>query len=267
MKIVTKYPEGIFSWVDLSARDVAVAKEFYSQLFGWSPVDTPLPGGGSYTNMMIDGHTVCGMGEMFEEDMPTVWTSYVNVADAEATTQAAEDAGGTILMAPMDVMDAGRMAIIQDPTGAVFGLWQPNTHIGAEIVNQYNSLVWNELATKDIEAARDFYAATFGWDFSVDESGAGGLGYTSVIANGRSSAGMMQMGEEWGEMPSNWSVYFMVEDLEASIARATSLGATIVMPSTQAGDVGKFSILQDPQGAGFTIIQAEYADPPPGHEA
>lgn len=264
MQIVTEYPNGLFSWVDLMTTDVEGARVFYAGLFGWEVVDIPLPMGGSYTKYQIDGNDVAGMGgmspEMIEQGVPSFWTSYVKHDDVDSVFANVAAAGGTPMMPPMDVMDEGRMAMIQDPAGAVFGVWQPKNHIGAQVVNYPNTLIWNELQTGDVAGAREFYATLFGWTYGEDESG-----YIAVSNDGRVQAGMMAIGEDWGPMPPNWAAYFMVEDVEAGAARAQELGGTVIVPPTSAGEMGRFAVIQDPQGAAFTIMEFNGpVDPPPG---
>lgn len=137
MKIVSKYPDGMFSWIDLGTTDLEAAHAFYSALFGWTPDNQPLPGGGSYTNFRLDGYTVAGAAEMLPEmkanGVPPAWTSYVSHSDIDTVAARAAEAGGTVFFEPMDVMEYGRMAILGDPTGASFGLWQPKAHIGAQV--------------------------------------------------------------------------------------------------------------------------------------
>jgi predicted enzyme related to lactoylglutathione lyase len=173
----------------------------------------------------------------------------------------AAEAGGNVIMPPFDVMDAGRLVIIQDPGGAMFGLWQPGTHIGAQLVNMPNTLVWNELQTRDVEGARAFYGAALGWAYDADANG-----YVTCKQGDRAQAGMMKMDDSWGDVPPNWSIYFMVEDVEASVAKAQELGGAVLVPPTPAGELGKFSIIKDPQGAVFSLMQFDGpTSPPPGH--
>lgn len=262
MHVVESYPDGVFNWVDLSTPDTEGAKAFYSGLFGWECVDVPTDMGPVYTMLRIDGHNVAGLGPQPPgmEGVPAYWASYVKHSDADAVAARVTEAGGNLMMPPMDVMNEGRMFMAQDPTGAMFGVWQPHDHIGAQLVNMPNTLVWNELQTRDGAAAQAFYAAVFGWTGQRDDSG-----YVVYATDGRRQAGMMQMDESWGDAPPNWSVYFLVEDVAGNIAKAQELGGTVLVPPTAAGDMGRFAILQDPQGGVFTIMQFNGpVDPPPG---
>lgn len=264
MHVVTKYPDGLFSWVDLATTDVAGAKAFYAGLFGWDAVDMPIDMGGFYTTLQIDGKSVAGLGQM-QPDMqaqgvPSFWTAYVNHSDVDAVAGRAQAAGGTLLFPPMDVMQEGRMTMIQDPTGALFGVWQPRNHIGAQLVNMPNTLVWTELQTRDTDAAIAFYSAVFGWTHSVD-----GNDYGMFAQDGRIQAGMMRIDDSWGPVPPNWAIYFMVEDVEAAVSKVRELGGNVMVPPTQAGEMGRFAVVQDPQGGVFTVMQFNGpTDPPPG---
>lgn len=265
MKVVTRYPDGVFSWVDLGTTDTEAAKAFYSELFGWSFLDIPTDSGVVYSMAQIEGYNVAGLGplgpDMQAQGVPPFWSSYVKHDDVDAVAERAAAAGGNVMMPPMDIMDSGRMAMIQDPTGAMFGVWQPRDHIGAQLVNMPNALVWNELQTPDAEKARAFYAAVFDWTYDVDANG-----YVTCKQDDRVQAGMMQMDESWGDVPPNWSLYFLVEDVESTAAKVKELGGNVIVPTTPAGELGKFSVVQDPQGGIFSIIQyAGPADPPPGH--
>ncbi len=264
MQLVTKYPQACFSWIDLATTDATAAKSFYSALFGWSALDLPLPMGGVYSMMQIDGHDVCGLSQMSPEQaqaMPPVWNSYINVDNLEEATNRAAAAGATIIAPPFDVMDSGQMSVIQDPTGAVVSFWQAKNHIGSEVVNQPNSLVWNELATRDVNAARAFYGDVLGWDYQYSKEG----NYHMFVNKGRMAAGMIEMNEQWAGMPPHWMVYFLVEDAQATADKAAGLGGTVSVPPTEIPGTGTFTVIQDPQGAVFTAMKMLQVDPPPGH--
>lgn len=283
MQVVTQYPDGLFNWVDLMTTDIEGAKTFYSALFGWETVDTPIDMGqmppdmqaqdassaetsyGFYSMFKLDGKNVAGGGQMppdmQAQGIPSAWTSYVKHDNADAVAEKISAAGGSVIMPPMDVMEEGRMLNATDPTGAVFGVWQPKNHIGAELVNIPNTLTWNELHTRDVAAAKAFYSQVFGWQSESDDTG-----YVTWLNGGRRQAGMMEMDENWDpNIPANWSVYFVVEDVDSAAAKVQALGGNIIMPPMAAGEVGKFAVVQDPQGATFSIIQlAGPGDPPPG---
>jgi hypothetical protein len=265
MKVVKEYPDGVFCWIDLSTTDIEEAKAFYGGLFGWEASVSPLPGGGDYTNFQIGGYNVAGGGELGPEmvaaGVPAVWNSYVKFDDVDGVVERARAAGGTVIVEPMDITDQGRMAMFTDPTGATLGIWSPQAHIGAQIVNQPNTLVWNELQTRDVPAAQAFFRDVFGWTNTVD-----GNGYVMYHADGRLHCGSLQMDETWGDMPPGWSVYFLVDDVDATAARAVELGGKVLVPPSPAGELGTMAVLQDPQGVSFSIIRFNGpADEPPGY--
>ena len=265
MQVVQRYPDNMFCWVDLATTDPAAAKEFFSGLFGWEYFDIPTGMGGSYSLCQINGYNVAGLSdlpaEMAEQGIPPIWSSYIKHDDVDAVAEKAVAAGGTVAMPAMDVMDSGRMIIIQDPTGAMVGLWQPKEHIGAQLVNMPNALVWNELQTKDVDTAREFYVKVFDWGHGQDPSG-----YQMFKLGERVQAGMLKMDESWGEIPPHWGVYFMSEDIEATAAKAKELGGQIHVPPTEADTVGRFTVIGDPQGGVFTAMQFDGpVDAPPGY--
>ncbi len=265
MQIVEKYPDGVFNWVDLATTDQEGAKAFYASLFGWEAIDVPTGMGSMYTMFKLDGQNVAGAGplqpDMQAQGIPSHWSSYVKHDDVDAVAAKISAAGGTLLFPPMDVMQEGRMVMALDPTGAAFGVWQPKNHIGAQLVNKPNTLVWNELQTRDTEAAKAFYDAVFGWTYEFDASN-----YGLCLRDGRGQAGMMAIDESWGDVPSNWAVYFMVEDVETAVAKVKELGGNMLVPATAAGEMGKFSVVQDPQGGVFTVMEFNGpVDAPPGY--
>jgi hypothetical protein len=225
------------------------------------PTDT----GTIYSMAQLEGYNVAGLGPldpgMQQQGVPPSWSSYVKHDDVDGVARRATAAGGTVIFPPLDVMDAGRMTMIQDPTGAAFGVWQPGNHIGAQLVNIPNTLCWTELQVPTLEAARPFYAAVFGWTYDEDENG-----YVTAKAGDRAQAGMMQFTEQMTNVPPNWTIYFLVDDVETAAARAGDLGGTLLFPVMPAGEIGKFCAVQDPQGAIFSIIEyAAPASPPPGY--
>jgi predicted enzyme related to lactoylglutathione lyase len=199
--------------------------------------------------------------EMREQGIPPFWTSYVNHSDADSIAAKVEEEGGTVTFPPMDIFESGRMATFLDPEGAACGVWQPKEIIGAEVVNQPNALIWNELQTRDGANARKFYGSVFGWGDNEDDGG-----YVTYAVDGRVQAGMIQMDENFPDsVPANWMPYFMVEDVQATADKAAELGGTVMMPPHAAGEMGTFTVIQDPQGAVFTAMKFNSpADTPPG---
>jgi predicted enzyme related to lactoylglutathione lyase len=250
------YTPGTFCWVDLATPDSTGSKRFYGELSGWEAIDTPAGPDGTYTRFELDGKDVCAAFEMNEamrnQGVPPHWQSYVSVADADASAAKAKELGGSVLMGPFDVMQAGRMAMVQDPLGAVLSLWQPREHCGAQILNQPGCLCWNELHTTDTSAVQDFYRGLFGWTARADS---GSPQYFQFENAGRMVGGMIEIQPEWGDVPPNWAVYFAVADFDASLEKAKSLGANAFMPPKDVEEVSRFAMVGDPQGACFAMIQ------------
>ncbi len=252
-----RYPNGLFGWADIMTRDPGRAIEFYEGLFGWTHVDQPTPMGPPYTQFFKDGQLVCGLSPMMPgvpEEIGAFWTSYVLVEDADATAAAAEAAGGTVSMPPMDVMDQGRMAMLSDPTGAAVGLWQPAAHEGADVFNVPGSMTWNELQTRDIEAALPFYEKVFGWEWT--DAQMPGYYVANIPAkpgDDKSNAGAMTTPPGVpDEAPNLWMVYFAVEDCDTAMAAAQGLGGEVFLPAMEMGP-GKFGGLIDPTGGMFLL--------------
>ncbi len=260
MTEMTAYTPGTFCWVDLGTNDAEAAKKFYAELFGWTAIDMPAGPDMIYTMCQIEGKYVAALYQQGpqEQGVPPHWNSYVSVASADETAAKVKSAGGTVMGEPFDVLDSGRMAMIQDPEGVFVGAWQPRNHIGARLVNQPGTLSWNELATRDAQKAAEFYTKVFGWEAQTQDYG--GTPYTLIMNSDRQNGGIMQMTEAWGDMPPHWMVYFAVADCEASAEKAKSLGGKIAVPPTDAGEVGRFAVLQDPQGAVFSIIKLNNPD-------
>ncbi|HMQ52522.1 MAG TPA: VOC family protein [Anaerolineae bacterium] len=255
------YSPGTFCWTDLTTPDPAGAKAFYTQLFGWEAVDLPVGPDMVYTTMNLEGKNVAALFQMDPEQqaqgVPPHWISYVSVANAAESAARAKALGGTVMVDAFDVMEEGRMAVIQDPTGGILSLWEPKRHIGARIVNEPGTLSWNELATRDTEKAKAFYTQLFGWNTQVQEMPT--MTYTTFLNNGRMNAGMLAMTEEWGDMPPHWMVYFAVADCDASAEKVTALGGQVHVPPTDI-PVGRFAVVGDPQGAVFTIMKINDPD-------
>ncbi|MBO0692114.1 MAG: VOC family protein [Acidimicrobiaceae bacterium] len=248
----TSYGEGVPSWVDLSTHDLDGSRRFYSQVFGWDIEPGP-PETGGYSNATLRGLPVAGIGPQMDPNLPPYWTNYVNVADVDAVAGRVSEAGGRVAFGPTDVMEFGRLALFLDPTGAALGLWQPNTHRGAGLVDEPGAFAWSELITSDSEGAKTFYEAVFGWH--PVSHGEGPHEYTEFEVDGESIAGMLPKQPDMPEdVPSFWGVYFAVADIAASLEQAKSLGATVVMGPNEVPQ-GTFAALTDNVGAIFSMIQ------------
>ena len=250
------YKHGVPSWIDLSTTDLEGAKAFYGALFGWEADDVPTDQGMPYTMFRKNGRSVAGGGpmppDMVEHGVPSMWNSYVNVDSVDDTLAEVESAGGSVMVPAMDVMSEGRMAFIVDPGGAAIGLWEPRNHKGAQLVNEHGTLTWNELMTDDLETAKAFYAAAFGWAAQTDQM-PDGTYYTTFKVGDDMAAGMMAKTPEMGPMPNYWGIYFAVDDCEAAVAKAAELGGTVVAPPFDT-PIGKMAVLADPQGATFALV-------------
>jgi predicted enzyme related to lactoylglutathione lyase len=260
----TSYAPGTFCWTDLTTTDAAAAKAFYTGLFDWEAEDSPVGGGETYTTLRIGGKSI---GGLFARDgVPhPAWTSYVSVEDADAMTARAKELGASAMMEPFDVMEVGRMALLQDPTGAVFAVWQPNESIGAELVNDPGAMSLNQLNTTDVSAAQKFYGELFGW--RAEQVSSGEQEYWGLYNGDNLNGGMMPMPEQQAQagVPSHWLVYFTTTDLDASVAKISELGGQILLPpmeipgvpSEESAEVegGRIAIAQDPQGAVFGLFE------------
>jgi predicted enzyme related to lactoylglutathione lyase len=251
----TSHAPGTFSWTDLATTDPDAAKGFYASLCGWEGEDLPIPEGGVYTMLLRDGKRVAALAEA-QEGQPPAWTSYVTVAGADAAAAAAEENGGILALEPFDVMDAGRMALIQDPTGAFFAVWEPRESIGAELVNGPGALTINQLNTSDPERAQEFYTGVFGWRFEFIEGG--DMPYWGIYNGDRLNAGMMPLPPDQG-MPSHWLVYFGSENVDEDASRVGELGGTVLVPPMSVPG-GRILVAQDPQGAAFALLSGRFDD-------
>jgi uncharacterized protein len=260
----TSYQPGTFSWTDLGTTDADGAKAFYTQLFGWEPEDVPVGGDETYTMLRLGGKTVAALYERDSIPHPA-WASYVTVEDADAATARAKELGGTLMLEPFDVLDAGRMAVLQDPTGAVFAVWQPNENIGAELVNDPGAMTLNQLNTTDVSAARDFYGELFGW--RVEQVSTGEQEYWGLYNGDNLNGGMMPLPEQAAQAgaPPHWLVYFTSTDLDVAASRIGELGGQVIVPPMAIPGVasepgqevsgGRICVAQDAQGAVFGLFE------------
>ena len=260
MPTVTQRAPGAPSWADLSTTDDRAALEFYGPLFGWTNDPQEMGPGVFYHMKRIDGHSVAGIFKQGEEEqtrnIPPHWNAYFTVENADQTAQKAKDAGGTVLMEAFEVHDAGRMAVLQDPQGAVFNVWQPNQHIGAEVVQEPSAIIWVELMAQDAGQAAGFYEKVLGVETGLME---GPMPYTLMKVGGTDVAGILNisdLGPDAASVPPNWSVYFGVSDADNTVEKAKSLGASVIVAPTDIPNIGRFSILQDPQGAMLKVFQS-----------
>ena len=251
-----EYAPGTPSWVELSSPDAEASAAFYRELMGWGTTEPgPVEETGGYRMFQQDGDNVGGLMGHMQDGQPTVWSTYVSVADADETATKVTEAGGSVVVDPMDVMDQGRMAYFADPAGAVFGVWQPIAFAGADLVNEPNSLCWTEVMTRDAEAGRAFYPAVFGWQAGPPAFEGAPESYVVWELDGAPVGGMMEMSEPYfpPEVPSHWAVCFAVADCDATAAKARELGAQITQEPMDM-PIGRFAGIIDPQGASFTVM-------------
>lgn len=256
MATFTSYSSGQFCWVDLMSKDMSDATGFYASVFGWDADRQDSQNGPPYANFTLQGKTVGGLGEMNEpmkaSGMPPVWNSYISVADVDAATAKAVELGGSVAFPVMPVVEAGRLAVIQDPSGAFVSLWEPNQHYGAQLTNVPGTWCWNELMTPDAPATQSFFADLFGWTY--EKSDGAPREYWNIRHQDRLNGGMLQITEEMGPVPPAWIVYFNVADLEAA-TQAIALAGGVLCFNPFEVPVGRIAMVNDAQGAAFALIQ------------
>jgi predicted enzyme related to lactoylglutathione lyase len=249
------YEAGTPSWVEFSSPDLEASIEFYGGLFGWDVPESENPEQtGGYRLAMKNGKPVAGMMPHQQEGQPTAWTTYVSVDDAAASAAAIKEAGGTVIVEPLDVMDLGTMAVFVDPTGAAFGVWQPGTFHGSGLVNEPGAISWDELNTRDLAAAKEFYGPVFGWTFD-DQEMDGGETYSMIVLGEGPVGGILDLAARQvpEAIPAHWQVYFGVEDTDATIEAAKDAGGGVMLEPVDI-PFGRFAILTDPHGASFAVI-------------
>ncbi|MGC2697002.1 MAG: VOC family protein [Candidatus Angelobacter sp.] len=257
MANIDKHPAGSFCWVELATTDQDAAKNFYTALFGWSVVDSPIGPNDFYSSFKLAGRDTGAAYTMRKEQraqgVPPHWMLYIAVDNADQAVTKAAQIGGTVLAPAFDVMDIGRMAVVQDPTGAIFSLWQAKKQSGIGISGD-NTFCWADLSTPKPDQAAKFYSDLFGWQVMKDEKDPSG--YTH-IKNGENFIGGIPPAEHRNpNAPPHWLLYFQVVDVEASTAKAAQLGGKVLMPARKMENVGTWSIVADPQGAVFALFKS-----------
>ncbi|HEX4862505.1 MAG TPA: VOC family protein [Acidimicrobiales bacterium] len=248
MPEVSRYDHGVPSWVDIGTPDVPSGLRFYTELFGWTAQDMGEEAG-HYTIVSKNGKQVAALSTA-QDPGPPRWTTYINVDDVDDTAKKAESAGGAVVMPPMDVMTAGRMAIFSDTTGAFIAAWQPGEHKGAQLVNESGAPTWNELSTSDLAKSKAFYSEVFGWSWGGNDE------YAEAQVNGRTIGGVMPRRPDMpADVPDSWLVYFGSDNVDAQTKKAADLGATVVVEPMDIPGAGRFSVLIDPQGAAFALFK------------
>jgi predicted enzyme related to lactoylglutathione lyase len=254
----TSYEPGTPSWVDLATPDVNASARFYGELFGWDLVSAgPVEETGGYGMFKLRGKSVAGVGPLMQEGQPQVWSTYVSTDDADAVAARATQAGGAVLVEPMDVMDAGRMAFVVHPAAGAIGVWQPGRTIGAELVNEPGAVGWSELHTRDVDGANAFYSAVFGWTAQPF----GDTNYTIFQLGDHAVAGAQPISDDAPQdTPAFWLTYFEVDDCDAAVAKAQELGGSVAWPAMEMEGVGRFAGLADADGIQFAVVKSVQPD-------
>lgn len=250
MKLDAPVPGGP-CWTELGTGDLETAKRFYAALFGWRTETDPRQEAGGYTVAHLGDAAVAALSPLYQEGQPCAWNVSFAVTDADVSARLLTEAGGTVLVGPMDIFDVGRFAVALDPGGAAFQLWQARAFPGAALFNAPGSLGWVELLTRDRERAEAFYTAVFGWTVRSSEN------YVHWGVGGADFGGMIAMDEKFPpEVPPHWLPYFAVTDVDASTRTATGAGGTALMEPTSVPDGPRIAVLRDPQGAVFGVYRA-----------
>jgi uncharacterized protein len=253
MSEIKGHAPGTFCWIEINVTDHEGEKRFYSSLFGLSAEDTALPNGETYTILRKEGNDIAGLSKPGRPGVPAHWMVYIAVASAGEAARKAEELGGKVVAPPFDVMEYGRMAVLQDPTGAAFSIWEPRGHQGFGRLCEPGAPFWFELTTPDTAAAIQFYTALFGW--TVQETSPTPIGpYRVFSKDGKLVGGLIAALEAWGSSVPLWVSCMQVDDCDAAVARATELGGKAFEGPTDIPGFGKYANLQDPDGAKFQIF-------------
>jgi predicted enzyme related to lactoylglutathione lyase len=262
------FETGLFCWAELSTSDPTAAKSFYASLFGWEIQDMEIPGSDTpYTMFSAAGRQVGAafvqMDEERNQGVPPHWNLYISVDDADGYAKRAEAAGGTVLAPAFDVMDAGRMAVIADPTGAVAGLWQSGQHRGYGRVGETGSVIWHELMTSDLDKATAFYEEVFEWKGETFPTPGDTEGQPyNVFKKGETQVGGgMASPPGMESTPPHWMLYFGVDECDATAEKVKQLGGQIYFGPEDIPTVGRFATCADPQGAAFSLLQPDWSQP------
>lgn len=257
MSEVTKHEAGTPSWADLGTTDAEAAVGFYSALFGWEAENTSAGPAGTYVVCRRESKDVAALYEQDEamrsRGVPPMWLVYISVDDVAAATRSAEEAGGSVHAQPFDVAEAGRMSLVQDPTGAMFALWEAKNRPGAQVLHEPGAMDWFELTTNDAQKAGEFYEKVLGWEVKTEDFG--GTAYTTCWVGETAVAGILPAESLPEGVAPNWGVVFAVEDCAATVEKATSSGGQVLFGPEDMPSVGQYAGLRDPQGAAFAIIQ------------
>jgi uncharacterized protein len=259
------YEPGEFCWVSLASTDFDEAKGFYGDLLGWEwEAAGPPEETGGYGFFTLKGKQICGGGPVQAAGQPSAWSSYVKVDDAEESAAKIKEAGGNVLAEPFELPnESGRMAVCQDPGGAFFCLMEQREHTGAELVNEIGTWSWNNLMTRDLDQAKDFYGEVFGWDATHNEEAPPDVLNWQVEGQRwpEGLGGVMKMGSDMPlDAPPHWQVYFLVPDMDAAIETTTGAGGNLLFGPLEL-PIAKLAVFTDPQGAAFALMEPNYPEP------
>jgi hypothetical protein len=252
----TQYPPGAFCWTDLTTTDQEAAKAFYGGLFGWEAEDMPVDDGVFYSMQRLRGKDVAAISPQPQQQrdagVPPTWNSYVSVDSADASVERAKELGATVHAPAFDVLEAGRMGVIQDPQGAFFLVWEPRQHFGAALVNEPGALVWNELNTTDPAGVTPFYSGLFGWE--IEQAQGSAEPYLSIKNGDANNGGISKLAQPG--VPPHWLVYFAAEDIDEAIAKVQQLGGSKMVGPIDI-HIAKIAVVSDPQGAFFALYAGQ----------
>jgi uncharacterized protein len=256
MPQIDHHEPGSFCWFELGTTDQDAAKTFYGSLFGWTFEDFPMGETGVYTTFSLDGRNVGASFKLdpeYHKGVPPNWGLYISVENADAAAERAIQLGGKPLMPAFDVAEHGRMAVLADPTGAAFSIWQPKQHPGVGVSGIEGTVCWADLNTSDVGLAREFYSRLFGWEIKPGEKDPSG--YLHIFNRGTGIGGIPPCDPREHNAPPHWLLYFWVRNCAAAVQKAQDLGGNVLMPSQDIPNVGSIGILKDPQGAVFAFYQ------------
>jgi predicted enzyme related to lactoylglutathione lyase len=250
---------GTFCWVELGTLDTKAAKQFYSELFGWKVNDVEYAKNQFYTMLQINDKPVAALYELNQQqkemNVAPHWMSYVCSDNANETVEMAKKHGGKVLMEAMDVMEEGRMGMIQDPEGAILGVWEPKNHKGFYYKEIPGTVCWVEHASHEKDKSIPFLENVFNWKAKTEPMGE--MDYTTFFLGEAMVGGSYNLPPDMKDVPSNWIPYFAIENLDKSLDQVTGLKGKILMPKTYVKGVGHFAVIQDPQGAVLGLLQGE----------
>ena len=259
MPTFSKHMHGTFSWAELATTDATAAKKFYASLLGWACEDMRSGPDMIYTMCKVGAEYASALYQMGDamKGMPPHWASYITVDDVDAVAKKVVEQGGKVLKEPFEVLDVGRMAVVADPAGATFCLWTAQKHIGAGVLHDPGAMTWNELFTSDIDRAGKFYASVIGWTTQAIDMGNMGV-YTLFDRPGEkgNAGGMMPLMQPG--VSSHWLVYFAVSDCDKSAQQVRELGGKVLSPPMDIPNIGRFAVVQDPQGATFALYKGAH---------